>query len=303
MDKLEEIRNALKKRYLIGTIITIVVIIIILFMSKNYMFCMMAISVVALLGIFVTVICTSKLKSEYKRVFKNTFVQKALERKFTDLVYMPSSGISYETIASTQMMHMGDRFYSEDYISAKYKDIKFEQSDVHIEEEYRTTDSDGNTSTTYETIFKGRWMVFDFNKIFKANVQIVQKGFGNSKVKRFFGNKEELYKKVEMESESFNKKFNVFAQNEHDAFYIITPSLMEKIEKLDEQNKGKLLFCFVNNCLHIGIYNNEDSFEPGGVFKKLNEEEIITKISGDIEMITQFVDELNMDNDLFKKEV
>ena len=115
--------------------------------------------------------------------------------------------------------------------------------------------------------------------------------------------KKNRLKKVSMESESFNSKFNVYTQNEHDAFYIITPSLMTRIEKLDDMTKGKLLLCFIDNRLHIGIYDNKDSFEPTSVFEEINEQETMERISGDIEMITQFVDELNLDNELFKKEV
>ena len=299
MEELEELRLKIKGRYIIGIIITIIVTAIVTTFSLNF------IMIPIVLGIIITSLSTAKLKTKYKITFKKIFVVKALESKFSDLIYEPSRGIPYETISGTNMMRMGDRYHSEDYISAKYKGIKFEQADVHIEEEHTSTDSDGHTTTTYETIFKGRWMIFDFNKSFKEDVQIVQKGFGNSKVKTMslFGKKDDLFKKVSMESESFNQKFNVYAQNEHDAFYIITPSLMTRIEKLDDLNKGKLLLCFVNNRLHIGIYDNKDSFEPNSVFKKINEEELIKKISGDIEMITQFVDELNLDNDLFKKEV
>ena len=299
MEELEELRLKIKGRYIKGIIITIIATIIFAIFMFNL------IMVPIILGIIITVISTVKLNHQYKIVFKKVFVVKALEAKFTDLVYEPDRGMPYETIAGTKMMRMGDRYHSEDFISAKYKDIKFEQADVHIEEEDTSTDSDGHTTTTYVTIFKGRWMIFDFNKSFKADVQVVQKGFGNSKVKTMslFGKKDDLFKKVSMESESFNKKFNVYAQNEHDAFYIITPSLMTRIEKLDELNKGKLLLCFINNRLHIGIYDNKDSFEPDSVFKEINEEEIVKRISGDIEMIAQFVDELNLDNDLFKKEV
>lgn len=301
MDKLEEIKNKIKKRYIMGIAITIVAMILLALIIPNFI--IPFIIFIPFIGVLVTVISTSKLNAEYRKIFKSTFVQKALQKKFTDLIYIPNEGIPYQTIASTEMMNMGNRYHSEDYISARYKDIKFEQSDVHIQEEQESTDSDGHTTTTYVTIFKGRWMIFDFNKIFKANVQIAQKGFGNSRVKKFFGKKEERFKQVMMESESFNKKFKVFAQNEHDAFYIITPFLMERIEKLDEENKGKLLFCFIDNRLHIGIYDNKNSFEPGSVFKKISEEEILTEISKDIELITQFVDELNLNNDLFKKEV
>ena len=299
MEEFEELRLKLRKNYIIGAIITIIVAVLSAFLN----FVLIFLSI--FFGIIITTLSSAKLQREYARIFKKVFVVKALESKFTDLIYEPNKGMPYSTIANTNMMYMGDRYYSEDFISAKYKDIKFEQADVHIEEEHTTTDSDGHTSTTYVTIFQGRWMVFDFNKTFKADVQIAQKGFGNSKVKTmsFLVKKDDLFKKVSMESESFNKKFNVYAQNEHDAFYIITPSLMDRIEKLDEINIGKLLFCFVDNRLHIGIYDGKNSFEPDNVFKKINEEEINNRILGDISMITQFIDELNLDNDLFKKEV
>ena len=206
MEELENLRLKIKRRYIICLIFTIIATIFTV--SYNFMLIIFPIA----LGMIITAIATFKLDARYKSLFKKTFVVKALEKKFTDLIYEPEHGISYATIADTNMMYMGDRYHSEDYVSAKYKDIKFEQSDVHIEEEHETTDSDGNTSTTYVTIFHGRWMIFDFNKTFKADVQIAQKGFGNSKVKTFtlFGNKNDVFKKVSMESESFNKKFNVY---------------------------------------------------------------------------------------------
>ena len=252
-------------------------------------------------GIIVSALLMKKPRQRYRAAFKQAYVRRALQSVFTDLYYDPERGISYDTIAATRMMNMGDRFRSEDYISGRYKDIPFEQSDVHIEEERQSTDSEGHTTTEYVTIFRGRWMIFDFNKEFKANVQIAQKGFPNAKRKRFFGKKEELFKPVEMESEIFNKQFRVFAQNEHDAFYIITPSFMERVQSLTARNKGKLLFCFVGNRLHIAIHDNKDSFEPGSIFKRPDEEKLTQKLRVEIGVITQFIDELSLDNNLFKQ--
>lgn len=299
MEELERLRKTIRGIYFFGLIILILVIIVVTGIIQNVVLA----PFILIIGVLIIEIAVAGQRKKYRKLFKEEFVVKALEKIFTDLYYNSEEGIPYSTIAGTRMMYMGDIYKSEDYVSGKYKDINFEQSDVHIEERQETTDSDGHTTTTYVTIFKGRWMVFDFNKEFKANVQISQKGFANSRVKRFFGKKEELFKKVSMESESFNKKFNVFAQNEHDAFYIITPTLMERLENLVNNNKGKMLFCFINNKLHIGINDYKDSFEPGSVFKKLNEEEIVKKVSREIETITQFVDELNLDNDLFRREV
>ena len=130
-----------------------------------------------IIGGIITSIKIQKPKQEFIRAFKNTFVLKSLQSVFTDLVYEPEKGLPYDVIASTNMMNMGDRYESEDYVSAKYKGIKFEQADVHIEEEHESTDSNGHTTRTWVTIFRGKWMIFDFNKTFKANIQVSQKNF------------------------------------------------------------------------------------------------------------------------------
>lgn len=254
---------------------------------------------VLVIGVIFSMLLTNKPRKRYRAAFKQAFVRHALESVFTDLTYQPDWGISYDTIAATKMMYMGDRYHSEDYICARYRNVRFEQSDVHIEEERQSTDSDGHTHTEYVTIFRGRWMIFDFNKQFRANVQIAQKGFRTAKRKRFFGKKETLFKKVEMESETFNKAFQVYAQDEHDAFYIITPAFMERIQNLAAHNKGKMMLCFVGNRLHIAIHDNKDSFEPGSVFKPIDEEKVTQKLRSEIEVITQFIDELSLDNNLF----
>ncbi len=296
-EELEESRIKYRNTILICILVVIGITALILAFNIDSTF----LPFVIILFVVISVFICSKPNKKYKSNFKDYFVKASLNNIFTDLVYKPDSGISRDVIASTGMMYMGDIYTSNDYISGKYKNINVVQADVHIQEEHQTTDSDGNTTTTYVTIFKGRWMIFDFNKTFKANVQVCQKGFGNNKVNTLFS--KSRYQKVEMESDDFNKRFKTYAQDPHDAFYILTPSLMEKITRLDDNNKGKLLLCFINNQLHVGIYDNKDSFEPTSCFKKLDINKISTMISTDISKITMFVDELNLDNDLFRKGV
>jgi len=213
-----------------------------------------------------------------------------LQSQFTDLVYSPREGIPRETITATQMMSMGTSFHAEDYVRARYRDIPFEQSDVLIQQ---------STGKTVVTIFQGRWMIFDFNKPFRANFQIVQKGFPCAKHRRFFGAEDSLFQKISMESEAFNEEFRVYARDAHDAFYVITPALMEHLQRLANHCDGKLMFCFVGQRLHIAIHDNKDSFEPGSVFKAIDEEKATRKIREEIEVITQFIDKLSLDNNLF----
>lgn len=294
--ELEILRKHIVKKQLTIISIALLIDIALLFVIKYYQLFFFVI----VFEIIITILLTNKEKNEFIKKYKDTFVLESLKNTFTNLTYEPEKGLDPQIIHDTKMMNMGDRYNSNDYIKGKYKGINVELADVHIEEEHQTTDSNGHTTTTYITIFQGKWMIFDFNKQFKANVQVSQKGFMNDRRGRKIG--EDKYKKIELEDPIFNKKFKTYAQNEHDAFYIITPSLMEKIKSLTEELKGKILLCFINNELHIGFYNNKDSFEPN-LYKKIDETKILEEVSSDIKIITNFIDKLNLDNDLFRKEV
>ena len=233
----------------------------------------------------------------FNKHFKNIFVLKSLQHFFKDLDYKSEKGFSKEYIKNVGMLDTGDRFNSNDYISGTYKNIKFEQSDIHIEEKHEEEDKDGNKKEVWETIFMGRLMVFDFNKKFKANVQVSSHHFGANTLpwKKKFSN-------VKMEDVEFNKLFTIYAESEHDAFYILTPHFMQKIKDITKELKCGVMFGFADSRLHIAIDNNEDSFEYN-VFKPINEQEIEENIVKDIKLITNFVDELSLDNDLFRREV
>lgn len=108
-------------------------------------------------------------------------------------------------------------------------------------------------------------------------------------------------KKVKLEDIEFNKMFKIYSEIEHDAFYILTPHFMEKIKKLYKELDAPIKLTFMENKLHVAVNNGEDSFEYN-VLNPINEEEIEQDIIKDIKLITDFVNELNLDNDLFKKE-
>ena len=248
-----------------------------------------------LILLIVKAIINDKDSYKFSEQFKNYFVLSALKKSFDNLVYKPDEGFEEEKIASYKMINMGDRHSSNDYISGKYKNINFEQADIHIEEEHESRDSDGNKTTTWVTIFQGRWMIFDFNKRFRAKIQIISPKFRVAS--RSFGTE---LSTVQMEDMEFNKMFKIYSENEHDAFYILTPHFMEKIKKIFKELNTPMMFCFMDNKLHIAIDNRQDSFEYN-VLKPIDEEEVNNSIMKDIKLITDFVNELNLDNDLFKE--
>ena len=276
--------------------------IIILIMKKSsikLIITTMIIELIVLLLVLVIIKITlfSNDKKEIYELYlkiKEELVLKVLKKHFTNITYNQSKGLTESFIRKEGLMSTGDIYSSNDSISGTYKNIKFCQSDINIEEEKEEKDDEGNVTTYYETVFRGRWLVFDFNKEFKSNLIVESGAFPNL----VYGQE---YMDIETEDVEFNNSFNIYAQNEHETFYILTPSFMEKLKKIDKkiQSEG-IRFLFNNNKLHIGINNSDDAFEFDEL-KEINEQEIEANMENDIRLIMDLIDELDLTNDLFKK--
>lgn len=247
----------------------------------------------------IAVISTKKDAINYRKIYKAYFVERNLRQSFTDIYYNHEQGMSKEVLKSTDMIRTGDVYRSNDFTSGKYRDVAFSQADVEIQEEH--TDSDGDT--TYVTIFKGRWMVFEFPKSFNFRLEVVQKWFNAHKKPSKDKTLKRKIEKISTESPTFNKKFNVYAEDGFEAYYILDPAFIDHIEKLSEAHKGKLLLCFVDNRLHVGLNDKKDAFEPPSPFKPIDEKNENQKVRTDIKTITDFVDFLKLDRKLFKDTV
>lgn len=267
--------------------ITFVFIIFIIFIEIIFGIAMM---------IIIKNIINGKDIKKFNKEYKNIYVLNFLKQNFENIIYKPEEGISKKEIKKYNTLNLGDKFTSNDYICGTYKNVKFEQSDIHIQEKYEEEDKDGNKIITWETIFEGRYMIFDFNKNFKSNVQVTSNDFIKRSLPRIKNNK-----KVKLEDIEFNKMFKIYSEIEHDAFYILTPHFMEKIKKLYKELDAPIKLTFMENKLHVAVNNGDDSFEYN-VLNPINEEEIEQDIIKDIKLITDFVNELNLDNNLFKKE-
>ncbi|MDX9691599.1 MAG: DUF3137 domain-containing protein, partial [Acholeplasmataceae bacterium] len=171
-----------------------------------------------------------------------------------------------------------------------YKNIHFELSDVELEQRSQSTDSKGNTTTSYQTYFKGRWYIFTFERIFNEVLKIIEgKGYQMSK---------KDLEKVETESMEFNKKFTVYASSQNYAFYHITPIMIEKLLSLEKMHRGSILYCFKHNELHIGVNDRKDYLELS-IKKPVNEKAIID-FEQDIDLISAIIDVLDLDSNKFK---
>lgn len=235
----------------------------------------------------------NKKKRVYKKLYNEVIVRTVFERYFDIKEFNSDYGIPVSAIKNTRMMKMGNTYSSNDFLRGEYKNIAFSQSDVTISEEHYTGRQ--KTSVTY---FKGRWMIFDFNKNFDCDLLVHDKSFNYADHRKSLFSKE--FEKIRFENIEFNKTFESYTNNEQEAFYIITPHIMDSMTELREKTNGALIFCFCRNQLHIGVNNRRDAFEPP-IFRPIDVESEISDISYDVSIITRFVDELNLDRKVYKK--
>lgn len=254
-----------------------------------------------MIGIFTVVIAflfylaaARKKQQDYALAYKEKIVKAALAGKFDDLYFSPSEGISKDTLEATGMIHLGNRYSCNDYIRGRYKGIPFEQSDVCIQ----NVTNNGKTTTT-ETYFEGRWMIFAFNKNFLCDLQVRERGFSAAKKSRGWFSDKPSMERLKLEDEQFNREFNVYAVDPHEAYYILTPHMMQSMRTLRDQTHGELLLCFINNRLHVAVDSRTDAFEPP-LFSPITQAHIANTVTDEIDVITRFVDELNLDQTIYK---
>lgn len=292
VDDLQQMRSNVLKHYLIGIPLSLAAgLAVWYFAGGNFMMFLFP----AVFGVIITVISTNGSEKRFRRCFKELFVEKALQEVFSDLKYDPDKGLDKSILKKTGMIDLADEYSSNDLISGKYNGIGFTQADVHIQEEH-TTSNGKTTHTELVTIFQGRYMIFDFNKNFTHKLEIIQNGFMAAKVPGGWFKRD--LDRIELEDSDFNRRFKTYTTSGSEAFYILTPTFMEHIKTFDDRTRGKLLFCFIDNKLHVAIDSREDSFELSA-FGKIDPEEIRHQVDRDIRVITDLADDLRLEDDLF----
>jgi hypothetical protein len=232
---------------------------------------------------------------EYKLRFKAAFVEVPFRDTFAQVTYDGAKGFDQEVIQATGIMTMGNRYYSNDYLKGYYKEVRFERADIKIQQHVST----GKTSYTISYLH-GRWLILEFNKDFHSDLQIIHRDFPSSQKKNsIFTNEEERRHRIKLEDMEFNEQFRVLCQDDHEAYYILTPQFMQMLKNLYTTMDGSFMLGFVNHQLHVAIHNNQDAMEPK-LFDNLDLGLIKEEVQKEINVITDIIDSLSLDRDIYQ---
>ena len=231
------------------------------------------IPLITIIGAIIAVIIIIRQTKDLKAIYKDLFVKGALEKNFQNVFYDPTQGFTKENVAGYLLCDMGNRFYSEDYIRAVYEGVPFEMSDVTIQ--YHTSDGENSSTTTY---FKGRMMVFNLQTNITELVRVYSEKFRYRAIRR----KDAKNDLVELESIQFNDTFDVYTKRAHDAFYLLTPHFMERLQSLAYKYSSIGMSVIGNKIVFAFNEPNNDAFDAKNTIKKIDYPQEIAKIQADI---------------------
>ncbi len=237
---------------------------------------------------------TSKLKKAFKAEVVSEIIN-AIDNTFN---YSPEGHISEGQFRASQLFSSPDRYTGEDYISGKLDKTDFEFSEIHAEDE--STDSEGNRS--YSTIFRGFFMIADFHKHFHGHTIVVPDRTGEGWFGRVFkGSKKQGKQLAKMESPEFEKAFDVYATDQVEARYILTPNMMENILYLKKRFNATVHLAFLHSCVYIAIsWKKQDFLEPN-LKNSLLEESTIHKFLDDIWVCLDVIEDMNLNTRIWTK--
>ncbi len=222
----------------------------------------------------------SNAKKDLRLLYKQIFVEEPLKRNFQDVTYQPDNGFNREVVRNFNLCKMGNRYFTEDYIKASYNGVTFEMADVIVR--YHQKSGDDDITITY---FQGRMLVFYLPDKSLSSVRVYSESFRN----RAIDKKEAKEEYVQMESVDFNSRFDVFAPNAHDAFYLLTPPLMERLMALTSKYKS-IAFNVTGNMVALGFNEpGNDAFDSKNLYGEINYEDEIVKVQNDIEDIKSII--------------
>lgn len=244
----------------------------------------------------------------YREAYQRSYIPLSLGFVFTELRLLAGNGISWEELALTKTMYTGDCYYSKNIICGKYRGIYLDQSDIRVERishfrpELRSEGGRRKSIDNLLTVFRGQWTTASLNGKYAPELQIIERGFRNTKHRLSLLNRYKIGPRVLMKDLGFNLKFRVYASDRADADYLLTPNTRKQIRNMAAHTKGRLMLCFTGGELHIAVQTRRKAFSPPSVFLPFREERAIAHIQREIAPFTRLIDALNPDGKLFRHE-
>lgn len=225
-------------------------------------------------------------------------------QKFKDLIIPPifkqygfafhsTGGMDINRLKRSKIIPRYDRCRTEDRFSGSYKDVAIEGCEAHLETEHR-----GNKGRRYyKTRFQGIMIRIQVHKPFNAQTIITRDRGGFF---RWFKDQFSDLDTVALEDVDFEKKFDVFSEDQIEARYLLTTAFMDRLLKVGELfGNCPLQASFFDQTLLITLgLGHTDLFEAPHISVPATEISTLAEIDAELQSIFAIVDTLKLDQNI-----
>jgi hypothetical protein len=238
--------------------------------------------------------------------FKREVIARVVEFCDPGLSYSPQRHITEQQFRQSRIFeHRIDRFQGEDHVSGRIGQTDIEFSEIHAQYKTTTTDSKGRRRTHWHTIFKGLFFIGDFNKHFRTSTIVLP-----DVAERFLGflgtmlqewNFTQSGSLVKLEDPEFEQEFAVYGEDQVEARYVLSPSLMRRIVDFKRKTGNQICLSFVASNIYLGMSTDRNLFEPR-IFQTLLDFNLVRQYLEDLELAVGIVEDLNLNTRIWTKE-
>ena len=298
LQHLESVRLANIQKMVKMIVPTIVIGLVLAFLMRNAGDAPMFVGMVALV---VAGIMYATIIRGYVSDFKVRIIDKIVHFIEPTLQYSPTSCVSSKDYKDSRLyLRHYDRYNGDDLVKGKVGATQIDFSELHTE--YITRDSKGRT--THHTIFKGLFFIGDFNKHFKGRTFVLP-----DRSEKLFGGMGKIFQSwtmsrpelVKLEDPEFERLFVVYSDDQIEARYILSPSLMRRIVEFKQKAKRNICMSFLNSNVYIAISYYKNLFEPR-IFQTLLDFRPIQEYFEDLQLAIGIVEDLNLNTRIWTKE-
>lgn len=290
--KLEKLENTRRKYLKIFILLCVFVALWCIYLFINFEYFMnlpCGIELASCIGILIVCIpmfsYRLKTKSSILHLFANFFGE--FRYIYNDMLY--DNILSKSLIADTHNIMIPDDGFSGEYkgVAVNLREYSLFEKNNNLDRAYTKTYTH-NPLTNHKKMYRGIIFYAQMNKKFKGQTIIVK---DNGFLNRFT-----TYKKlnrVSLESTEFEKKFEVYSDDQVEARYLLTTVMLEYLVEL--RNKFKQIeLSFFDNHVLINIKTKRNMFECNSFFTTLINKKRINKTLEELYLLFSIVDTLRI---------
>ena len=220
----------------------------------------------------------------FQHARKQNILPKVVE--FFGLTYAPKGALSWGDVAASDIVRAGEEhlLICGDEVSGTYHGGTLSVTDVKTR--YRSGKST-------RQLYRGLFVCAKFQEPFRGQTVII-------------GNREQItdisesvakgkLQPVELESNDFNKTFDVYSSDQVEARELLTPDIMERLLDLSRIHADAPIRCsYVNQKLYLAIKEPRDFFVPGNIKTSVYDTEELHDYLAEIHNIFSIVDILKL---------